>query len=220
LLDYLSTDELLSKIRLQETSSIKINNQIGKPKKRVQIRRVFKVLFIFMVTIAFLHITYLLLQLATSDRGLSLFGRATILAATIDQDIEIVDDQFEVAAKVVIMRKFNPSQLDNGDYVIIYGKFGSDFYWIERVISFDLEKAELTTSVDGFFASDDITSFDQVIGFYVKDASLSGTINYTSSTTRGFLITLMTYTLILYVLYYAYRAEEKRFNKKINKNSL
>lgn len=218
LLDYLSTDELLNKLSSSKgDSSHKIDMQIPKKEKRVKIRRVFKVLYYIVISIAVFHVLYLLLQLTVNDRGMSLFGRATIVAVPIDQEIEIIDDQFEVSARVVVMRKFDSSELKNGDYVIIYGKFGSEYYWVERVVSFDLDKEEIITTVDGVFASEDVTSFDDVTGFYVRDAGLSGAFNYVSSSLRGFIITLLIYTLILYMLYYAYKVEEKGHQKKFNK---
>ena len=102
--------------------------------------------------------------------------------------------------------------------MVIYGKFGSDVFWVERVVSFNNTTRELVTTIDGVFASEDVTSYDQVRGYYVREAGLSGAINYVSSQFRGYIITFLTYVGILIVMRYHYQKEKKKLIQETEKS--
>ncbi len=186
--------------------------------KRSRNLKIIKITYWVIAILAIIHVIYLLSLLVSQNRGLSLFGQTTVVAVPIDQQITIIDGGFEANATVVIIRRFEPNDLEVGDLVVIYGKFGSDVFWVERVVSFNNTTRELVTTIDGVFASEDVTSYDQVRGYFVREAGLSGAINYVSSQFRGYIITFLTYAGILIVMRYHYQKEKKKLIQETEKS--
>jgi len=225
LTDFFSTDELVQTINEQNSSNHQIEKKHSKEKNESfeELNRKLKRNKIIYLSISILiafHIIYLILPLVLPNNGLALYGMSNVLAVPIDQEVVIEDGAFEVYAAVVVIEKFNASNLNIDDLVVIYGKFGSNVYWVERVVDFDLEEKTITTSLDGVFASNDVTSFDQVIGFYVRMAGTSGALQYVSSNFRGFTLIVLIELLILYGLYFVLLDPIKNKIKKYNLNQI
>lgn len=223
--DFFSTDELVQTINEQNSSNHQIEKKHSKEKNESfeELNRKLKRNKIIYLSISILiafHIIYLILPLVLPNNGLALYGMSNVLAVPIDQEVVIEDGAFEVYAAVVVIEKFNASNLNIDDLVVIYGKFGSNVYWVERVVDFDLEEKTITTSLDGVFASNDVTSFDQVIGFYVRMAGTSGALQYVSSNFRGFTLIVLIELLILYGLYFVLLDPIKNKIKKYNLNQI
>lgn len=225
--DFLTTDELLEVINSQSLSKIDYKEKSNKNsyqsldiiKKKLKKN---KLIYLTIAILIILHIIYLVLPLVLPDRGLGLYGMSNILAVPIDQEVVIDEGSFEVFAAVVVVEKFDPSELDIGDLIVIYGKFGSDVYWVERVVDFDLEEGSVTTSLDGVFASDDVTSLDQVRGYFVRLAGTSGALQYVSANFRGFTLIVLIELTVLYGLYFLIidpvKRKEKNFINKENED--
>ena len=223
--DFFSTDELVQTVNEQNSSNHQIEKKHSKEKNESfeELNRKLKRNKIIYLSISILiafHIIYLILPLVLPNNGLALYGMSNVLAVPIDQEVVIEDGAFEVYAAVVVIEKFNASNLNIDDLVVIYGKFGSNVYWVERVVDFDLEEKTITTSLDGVFASNDVTSFDQVIGFYVRMAGTSGALQYVSSNFRGFTLIVLIELLILYGLYFVLLDPIKNKIKKYNLNQI
>ncbi len=218
--DFLTTDELLAQLRRQEAGSVTPNSQTKKKdKKKFKINK--KVLYWVLFAIAILHLIYISIPMILPDRGLGLVRYTNVIAVPIDQEVVVDETGFEISATVVLIEKFDPDKLEVGDLVVIYGKFGSNVYWVERVASFNLVDQTVTTTLDGYIASEDVNTFDEIEGFFVRKASLAGTLTYVSSNTRGYLVMLTSHALVLSILYYLYirdkdKANQKKKNKKKN----
>ena len=201
--EFLSTDELLGLIKKQSdvpTYAFKENN-----KTKFKIQR--KHIFWLVVVLAILHILSQSVTFFSDTRGINTLGYATVLAVPMDQEL---DDQ--VVATVARIKKLDESVLAIGDKVIIYGKYGSDLYWIEEVIAFNLETDEITTTFDGLIAN--TVSFDDIEGVYVEEANFLQLLSFISSNTRGYIILIATYALVLSTVYFLY-VNKKPKNKPL-----
>lgn len=204
--DFLNTEELVQTLNEQNSTEHQHDKKHSKEKSESfeslnkKLKRN-KIIYFGVCIIIALHIIYLVLPLVLPNNGLALYGMSNVLAVPIDQEVVLDEGSFEVYAAVVVIEKFNSSKLDIGDLVVIYGKFGSNVYWVERVVDFDLEQRTITTSLDGVFASNDVASFDQVIGFYVRMAGTTGALQFVSSNFRGFTLIVLIELIVLYGLY-------------------
>jgi hypothetical protein len=218
LTEFLTTEELLAQLKRQEAGSVSTNPQTKK-KKKFKINK--RVLYWILFAIAITHLIYISIPMILPNRGLGVVRYTNVIAVPIDQEVVVDETGFEISATVVLIEKFNPELLEIGDLVVIYGKFGSNVYWVERVSAFNLEEETVTTTLDGYIASEDVNTFDEIEGFFVRKASIVGTLTYVSSNTRGYLVMLTSHALVLSILYYLYirdkdKANQKKKNKKKN----
>lgn len=218
--EFLTTEELLAQLRRQEAGSVSTNPQ-AKKKKNNKFKINKRVLYWILFAIAITHLIYISIPMILPNRGLGVVRYTNVIAVPIDQEVVVDETGFEISATVVLIEKFNPELLEIGDLVVIYGKFGSNVYWVERVSAFNLEEETVTTTLDGYIASEDVNTFDEIEGFFVRKASIVGTLTYVSSNTRGYLVMLTSHALVLSILYYLYirdkdKANQKKKNKKKN----
>jgi len=223
--DYLSTEELVkiindkkalfqeddySKHKIKKNrASLSVNDLKNKLKRNKRI-------FLGIVILILLHLSYLVLPLVLPHNGLALFGMANVVAVPYDQEIVVDETGYEVYAAIVVIEKFKVEDLNIGDLVVIYGKFGSNVYWVERVEDFDLDARTITTSVDGFVASTDVTSFDDVEGFFVRMAGQSGVISYVSANLNGFILIILIYVVAIYGFYILFiEKHQKALHKRL-----
>lgn len=218
--DFLSTEELLAQLKRQAAETVPFSTQSKfKQKRKFKINK--RVLYWILFAIAITHLIYISIPMVLPDRGLNLVRYTNVIAVPIDQEVVVDETGFQISATVVLIEKFDPAKLEVGDLVVIYGKFGSNVYWVERVASFNLEEQTVTTTLDGYIASNDVSTFDEIEGFFVRRATLAGTLTYVSSSTRGYLVMLFSHALVLSILYYFYirdkdKAKQKKKNKKKN----
>jgi uncharacterized membrane protein YobD (UPF0266 family) len=219
--DYLSTDELVELINKVSVHDHNYKNEVQSKRKTKtpltieeltkRIKRNTKI-FIGLIILFIIHIGYLTLPLILPNQGLELFGMANVVAVPYNQDVVIDETGYEVYAAVVVIEKFNVEKLNIDDLVVIYGKFGSNVYWVERVIDFDLELKTITTSSDGFFESTDVTSFEDVEGYFVRLAGRSGALAYVSANLNGYLLIIIAYIVASYTIYTLFL---ERYKKKL-----
>lgn len=201
MIEYLSKDELLGSIENQ--SEIPEYNPNQKTKRKFKIQR--KHIFWFVVFLAILHILSQSITIFSENRGINALGYTTVLAVPMNQEL---DD--ELVATVARIRKVDLDMLVIGEKVIIYGKYGSDFYWIEEIIAINLESNELTTTFDGLIAN--TIQFEDVEGIYIEDANFLQLLSYISSNTRGYVFLILTYALVLSAVYFLYVNKKQQIN--------
>jgi hypothetical protein len=201
LTEYLSTDELLGLIKKQS----EISTYNFKKKAKFKINR--KHIFWFAVVLAIFHILSQSITFFSENRGINTLGYTTVLAVPMDQEL---DD--ELTATVARIKKLDLEALMIGDKVIIYGKYGSDFYWIEEVIAINIGSNEITTTFDGLLAN--TVSIDEIEGVYIEDANFIQLLSYISTNTRGYIILILTYALVLSAVYFLY-VNKKPKNKPL-----
>ena len=74
--------------------------------KRSRNLKIIKITYWVIAILAIIHVVYLLSLLVSQNRGLNLFGQATVVAVPIDQQVTFIDGGFEANATVVIIRRF------------------------------------------------------------------------------------------------------------------
>jgi len=203
LTEYLSTDELLGLIKKQ--SDVPVYNFKQKNKTKFKLQR--KHIFWFVTVLAILHIFSQSITYFSENRGINALGYTTVLAVPMDQELGN-----QMRATVSRIRKLDIETLAIGDQVVIYGKYGSDFYWIEEVIAFNLETNQITTTYDRLLAN--TVSIDEIEGVYIEDANFLQLLSYISTNTRGYIVLILTYALVLSTVYFLY-VNKKPKNKPL-----
>jgi hypothetical protein len=200
LANYLSTEELLAQLASQKVAS---NLHIQKKVRKFNIKINKKTIFWIFVGLAILHTMFIAFPLILPNRGIGLLGTANVLAVPNNQELDE-----ELSTRIVIVKRFKLDDLKVGDNILIYGRFGTDIYWVEEVVEIRESLNELQTTFDGFISN--TTSIDDIDFVYIKDASFLGTIYYVSSNLRGFLVMASVQGLILSIIYVFYIKENKK----------
>ncbi|MCR3906322.1 MAG: hypothetical protein NUK62_04785 [Tenericutes bacterium] len=198
--EYLSTEELLAQLARQKVTS---DPHIQKKIKKLNIKINKKAIFWSFVVLAILHTLLIAIPLIMPNRGINILGTTNVLAVPNNQELDE-----ELNTKIVVIKKFKLQDLEVGDNILIYGRYGTDIYWIEEVVEIRDSINELETTFDGFISN--TTSIDDVDFIYIKDASFFGTIYYVSSNLRGFLVMASVQGLILSIIYGFYIKENKK----------
>jgi hypothetical protein len=200
LANYLSTEELLAQLASQKVTS---DLHIQKKVRKINIKINKKTIFWIFVGLAILHTMFIAFPLILPNRGIGLLGTANVLAVPNNQELDE-----ELSTRIVIVKRFKLDDLKVGDNILIYGRFGTDIYWVEEVVEIRESLNELQTTFDGFISN--TTSIDNIDFVYIKDASFLGTIYYVSSNLRGFLVMASVQGLILSIIYVFYIKENKK----------
>jgi hypothetical protein len=200
LANYLSTEELLAQLASQKVTS---DLHIQKKVRKFNIKINKKTIFWIFVGLAILHTMFIAFPLILPNRGIGLLGTANVLAVPNNQELDE-----ELSTRIVIVKRFKLDDLKVGDNILIYGRFGTDIYWVEEVVEIRESLNELQTTFDGFISN--TTSIDNIDFVYIKDASFLGTIYYVSSNLRGFLVMASVQGLILSIIYVFYIKENKK----------
>lgn len=198
--NYLSTEELLAQLASQKVAS---NLHIQKKVRKFNIKINKKTIYWIFVGLAILHTMFIAFPLILPNRGIGLLGTANVLAVPNNQELDE-----ELSTRIVIVKRFKLDDLKVGDNILIYGRFGTDIYWVEEVVEIRESLNELQTTFDGFISN--TTSIDDIDFVYIKDASFLGTIYYVSSNLRGFLVMASVQGLILSIIYVFYIKENKK----------
>ncbi|MDI6452905.1 hypothetical protein [Peloplasma aerotolerans] len=198
--NYLSTEELLAQLASQKVTS---DLHIQKKVRKFNIKINKKTIFWIFVGLAILHTMFIAFPLILPNRGIGLLGTANVLAVPNNQELDE-----ELSTRIVIVKRLKLDDLKVGDNILIYGRFGTDIYWVEEVVEIRESLNELQTTFDGFISN--TTSIDDIDFVYIKDASFLGTIYYVSSNLRGFLVMASVQGLILSIIYVFYIKENKK----------
>ncbi len=205
--NYLTTEELVKLLDQQ-----KVTNPTAEVIKSVQktSRKKFrfnkKIVFFIALALAIAHIFYVSIPLLSENRGVNAYGVTTLLAVPMDQDLGQT-----VHAHVVLVEKLDSVNLQVGDKVLIYGRFGTDLNWVEEVVSIDITQGTAQTTFDGVVSN--TVNISDIKGIYLGKASLLGIITYISSNLRGYIFLLGTYFVIFSMVYIFYI--RKKENKPV-----
>jgi len=202
LANYLSTEELVKILEQQKTANPPVLVTKKIPQESQKKNKIKLIVFFVALALAVLHIFYVSIPLLSENRGVNAFGVTTLLAVPMDQDLGQT-----VNARVVMVEKLELQNLQVGDKVLIYGRFGTDLNWVEEVVSIDTNQGTAETTFDGV-VSNTVTLGD-IKGIYIGNASLLGIITYVSSNLRGYIFLLGTYIVIFSMVYIFYIRKRK-----------
>lgn len=200
--DYLTTEELVKALNRQ-TSEPQIKETI-KEKKVInqKIKKVGRIVYWVVLGFMILYSLYAVIPMVFEDRAVNFLGKSTILVIPNDQEL----DQ-DLTSDVVHIKKFSFDDINTGDRIIVYGKFGTDLYWMEQIVDINRENRTLDTTF-GYFIRNTYSE-DDIIATFDHHANTLSTIIYVATTPRGFASLLVIEVLILSVIYYYFVREPK-----------
>ncbi|MGS0971624.1 MAG: hypothetical protein ACVCEJ_00025 [Candidatus Izemoplasmataceae bacterium] len=100
---------------------------------------------------------------------------------------------------IVKIKELNIDKLTTDDQVVICCDFGIDENWVEEVVSIDTENDLLETTYDGIVLVE--VNSEDIYGVYIKEANFFGTIYYTSTFLRGYILLMVTQAIILFLFH-------------------
>lgn len=188
--EFLTTDELIQALNQQVDSPV-----ITPKHTKHKIKRIGRIVYWIIVALLSIHLIYTLIPMIFPHRAVNLLGQTTMLAIPNDQDLTD-----ELSVQVITVKTFDFDDIKIGDRIVVYGKYGTDLYWVEEVISIDDIGQTLETTF-GYFVTNTYDKND-VIATFVGHASLATTASYVASTFRGFISLLVSETLLMGLIYY------------------
>jgi hypothetical protein len=191
----MTTEELVKALRLQASKPIQEETHKRVKKDRTRIKKVGRIAYFVVLGIMVLWTLYAIIPMVVKDRAVNLLGRSTMLVIPNDQEL----DQ-ELNSDVVHIKKFSFDDIEVGDRIIIYGKFGTDLYWMEEIVAKDDINRTIDTTF-GYFIRNTYEE-DHVVATFDHHANLFSTILYVATTPRGFASMLFIEALALSVIYY------------------
>jgi len=161
-----------------------------------------KIGFFLFGFILLFNISIMMIYLIDSNYQFRIFNHAYVNAVLPNQDINN-----PLKFGIVKVKELPFEDIKVGDKIIIYDDFGYKIYWIETVMAVDNDNFTVSTSYD-----QDVTNTfdkDNIIGEYVKNANLFGTIYYSSSFLKGFIFITLSHGILLYVYYYLFMTKKE-----------
>lgn len=188
--ELLSTKDLLLYIN-HESQTDDVEDQ----KKHINQKKLKRIIFGSIVTLAVLHLVFMALPLISKDISKNLFGSQYVIAISKDQEIDE-----DLIGEVVRLKTIDKAALNPGDLVLVYGLYGNDFYWEVEVLENDTVNQEVEATFDDVIRNR--YSYDEIEGIYTEEASIIGIFYYTASTPRGFITMIVLHALIVYITFY------------------
>lgn len=185
---YLNTDDLLAKV---SESQAKIKEQ--KPKgKKINYK---KIIFVSIAVLAVLHLVFMAIPLVLQERSRDILGYQYVVVIQQDQPLAT-----ELKGHVVLLERINRDALKIGDKVLIFGLYGSEYYWEVEINAIDAVNQTVLATFDNVITNE--YTFNQVTGAAGRNANVFGVAYYTASTISGFIYMTLFHIIIVGVLYY------------------
>lgn len=200
--DFLTTEELIRQLNTQETVAKSTKEIRSRVITKARVKKTFKTFFWIALVIAILNTLYSIIPMVTNHRGVDILGRTSMLAVPNDQEL----DQ-ELQGSVIRVEKFDFDKIKVGDKIVIYGKFGTELYWVEEVTEINPSAREIHTTF-GYFIQNTYAE-EEVVATYLREVTPLGEIYYVGSTPRGFTSLLAIQGIILTLIYYYYIRKPK-----------
>ncbi len=200
--EFLTTEQLVLKLQLQQNKPIaEINNEkkVVSHNKRSKIS---KIIYWIIVGLMAIYMVFSIIPIVFKDRAVNILGLTTMLAVPNDQELDE-----ELTSDVIYVRKFKFEDVNIGDRIVIFGKFGTDLYWVEEVVAIDEVNRTLDTTF-GYFVKNTYQE-DEIRATFSHHANNLSTVFYVSTTPRGFLSLFFIEVLIMGIIYYYFIRKPK-----------
>lgn len=201
--DFLTTEELLKRLKQQDEGIKPVHHVHMTASRKRQIKKIGSIIYWVILSVAVLLTISALIPIVFPHRAVNVIGATTMLAIPNDQEL----DQ-ELKADIIRVKRFNFEQIKIGDRIIIYGKFGTDLYWVEEVVSIDAINQTLDTTF-GYFIRNTYTK-DQIIASFDRHTTPLSTVLYVATTIRGFISFILIETLVLGAIHYYFIRNPKQ----------
>jgi hypothetical protein len=205
--DLLTTEELIRYLENQKHTDPSVGMVQKKRITKEKVRKVTKTTYWVVLGLLILHTIYVLIPMVFPHRAVDFLGRATMLAIPNDQ---VLGE--ELQASIIHVKKFRFDDVKLGDRIIIYGKFGTDLYWVEEVVGVDAINRTINTTF-GYFIQNTYED-DQVIAVFDHHSNTLTAVYYVASTPRGFVSLLIVEAIILSLVYYYTIRDPQKKDKK------
>ncbi|PKK93824.1 MAG: hypothetical protein CVV61_02725 [Tenericutes bacterium HGW-Tenericutes-6] len=212
--NFLTTEEILKRIHTS-TSTVQAQKthvpKAVKSQKDVDRKnKIKKIIYFSLLALAIIHIVFVTIPLIAPAGAVNVIGRQYVMAVPNNQELDN-----ELNTKIVQIKPFRIDDVSVGDAVVIYGKFGTNVYWVEEIVAIDYGNQTIDASFDGFLRNTYL--YEEVSGTLIRETSLFGTLLFVATQARGYLALLVTYTVIFGTVYYFYIREPKQKNINIKK---
>ena len=157
-------------------------------------RRIIKYGFIFLIVLFMVNIGFMSLHRFDPDYKYQILNHSYINAITPDQNVNQT-----MYLDIVRVTEFQPTDIQIGDYIVIYDDFGLSEYFVEQVTAVDMDNQTVSTTYDQTTVISN--RFVDVIGKYETEANLLGTIYYASKFETGYLFLILGHFILLAMYY-------------------
>lgn len=207
--ELLTTSDLITLI---EKSRHSVNHQvpqIKEIKKKTKTKIWIKIIYIFFLLLAMMHLAYLTLPRFYSQNELmNMFDEQTIEVVKYGQTTTTVE------ITLVQVHSLSFSDLMVGDHIVIYND--TDLYYMEKeVISIDQNNETFHASYNG----DTLETYDadELLGYVINDANFLQMYNFSVSSLRGYLGSIGIYVIIFGVTgMYTFRKTNKNEGSELD----
>ncbi len=163
-----------------------------------------KIGFFTIAFIFFINAILMTLHFINRDYGYRVLNRLYIDAIMPEQDL--TGTMYTGIARI---EEVDYELIAVNDSIVFCCDFGLEENWIQRVVNIDRENKLLEVTYDGVITT--IASEDEVYGLFLNEANIFGTLYYTASFVRGYILLMASQILFLYIYHYTFiqkRSEE------------
>jgi hypothetical protein len=210
---FLTTEELLLAISSnyhEQAVDTKANK--GKNKIRKILNKY--VIYWSIVFIAVLHLVFAAIPMLFNDKGLGLLGYRYAITYQFNEETAP-----EYPLFIAVHHPFALERIQEDTLILIRGRFGTEYYNIEEIISIDENNKELTSTFDGTTTS--TYSFDEIEAIFYRRANQFETLYFIFGTPRGFIMLFIGNLVLfggLYLMYINPKPLLPKKSKKVVKN--
>ncbi|GEM_PF-1152496 len=166
-------------------------------------RRIIKYGLYLLILLVAVNVGFMTLHRFDPNYQYDILDYSYINAITPDQNVNAT-----MYLDIVRVTEFNPENAQIGDNIIIYGDFGLNEYFVEEITSINQDDQTVTTTYDD--QTSVTNEFNDVIGFYEREANLFGTIFYASKFNTGYLFLVIGHVLLVSMYYLSFMDSSKR----------
>lgn len=212
--NFLTTEEILKRIQ-SSMSSV----QAEKPKKEKKQKtdevinrnqKIKKIIYFSLLALAIIHILFVTIPLISPSGAVNVVGRQYVMAVPNDQELDN-----ELNTRIVQIKPFRIDDVSIGDTIVIYGKFGTEVFWVEEIVEIDYGNQTIDATFDGFLRNTYL--FEDIGGTVLRQTNIFGSIIFVASQARGYMALLVTYIIVFSTVYYFYIRKPKHLKEDIKK---
>ncbi len=179
---------------------------IFKKLKTLKKQDIKNILLIFALVLVIVHAIYVTLIYFDREYNFTILNRTYVSAVAPDQSINDV-----LSTDIVVIREVDIEELSPGDQIISYGDYGVNEYWVMQVNAVNETTNQVTYTYDGTVAFGTLAS--DIIGRYDHSANFIGTLYFSATFIRGYILLIMIHLFIIataYFITYEHKEEQEQ----------
>jgi len=156
-----------------------------------------KIGFYFLAFIFFINAIFMSLHLMNRNYDYKILNKLYIEAILPDQDLT-----GKMFTGIVKIEEIDYDEITIDDKVVFCCDYGLDENWVQDIVDIDREEKQLETTYDGLVTTDVFE--EEVYCVFIKEANFFGTMYYTSSFVRGYVLLMTSQILFIYFYHYVF----------------